>query len=190
MAKIEYNKITPKKVVVMNNDPYLVLSSNISKKDRQKASNNTKLKNLRTGNVIEKTFHQSDRLEEAEIDKKEIKYLYKHRSEYWFCQPDNPRERFKLTEDVVGDLSSYITENSIVEALVFNDKIISTIIPIKVILTVKEAPEAVKGNTTSGATKEITLETGLKIQSPQFIKTGDKVVVNTETGTYSERKTP
>jgi len=187
MAKVEYNQITPKKTVTMDGDPYLVLSSNISKKDRQKASNNVRMKNLRTGNVIERTFHQSDVLEEADIDKREVKYLYENRGEYWFCEPDNPRERFSLSEEVVGPLKNFVTENSLVEAMVFNDKIISIIIPVKVELTVKEAPEAVKGNTSSGATKEITLETGYTLQAPQFINAGDVVSVNTETGEYSAR---
>jgi elongation factor P len=171
----------------MDGDPYLVLSNSISKKDRQKASNNVRMKNLRTGNVIEKTFHQSDVLEEADLSKRTVKYLYENRGEYWFCEPNNPRERFNLDHDVVGDLKDYVTENSEVEALVFNDEIMSITIPIKVELKVKEAPDAVKGNTSSGATKEAVLETGFALQVPQFINEGDVVAVNTDTGEYSAR---
>lgn len=187
MAKVEYNEILPKKTVIMDGDPYVVLSSNISKKDRQKASNAVKLKNLKTGGVVDRTFHQSDVLEEAEIEKRPVKFLYENRDEYWFCPPDDPRDRFKLEAAVVGDLKLYVTENSIVEAVVFNDEIMSVNTPIKVELKVTEASEAVKGNTTSGATKEVTLETGLLLNVPQFINQGDVVSVNTETGAYSER---
>ena len=187
MAKVEYNQILPKRTVTMDGDPYLVISSNIAKKDRQKASNNVRMKNLRTGNVTEKTFHQSDILQEADISKKTVKYIYENRGEFWFCEPNNPKERFNLDHDVVGDLSDFVTENSEVEAIVFDDTIMSVIIPIKVELKVKEAPEAVKGNTSSGATKEVLLETGLKIQVPQFINTGDTVAINTDTVSYSER---
>jgi len=187
VAKVEYNQILPKRTVTMDGDPYLVLSSSISKKDRQKASNNVRLKNLRTGNVFEKTFHQSDVLEEADISKKPVKYLYENRGEYWFCEPHNPKERFNLSEEVVGDLRDFVTENSEVEAIVFADEIMSVAIPIKVKLKVKEAPDAVKGNTSSGATKEVMLETGLKIQAPQFINTGDTIAVNTDTSQYTER---
>jgi len=187
VAKVEYNEILPKRTVIMDGDPYVVLSSAISKKDRQKASNNVKMKNLKTGGVVDRTFHQSDVLEEAEIEKHEVKYLYENRGEYWFCEPDNPRERFNLSEDVVGDLSKFVTENSIVEAVVFDDEIMSINTPIKVELKVTEASEAVKGNTSSGATKEVTVETGLQLQVPQFINQGDVIAINTDLVQYSER---
>ena len=122
MAKVEYNQILPKRTVTMDGYPYLVLSSNIAKKDRQKASNNVRMKNLRTGNVIEKTFHQSDILQEADITKKMVKYLYENRGEYWFCEPNNPKERFNLEANVVGSLKDFVTENSEVEAIVLDRK--------------------------------------------------------------------
>src|SRR6056297_1289771 len=187
MAKVPYNEITVKKTVTMDGDPYLVLSNSIAKKDRQKASNNVRMKNLRTGNVIERTFHQSDVLQEAFLEKKAIKYLYSNRGESWFCEINNPKERFSLSHDVVGDMPKYIPENSEVEALLFEDEIMSINTPIKVELKVQESPDAVKGNTSSSATKEATLTTGLVIQVPQFINAGDVVAVNTETGQYTER---
>ena len=187
MAKVEYIQVLPKKTVTMDGDPYLVLSSNTSKKDRQKASNNVRMKNLRTGNVIERTFHQSDVLAEADITKQPVKYLYENKGEYWFCQPDNPKERFSLNLEQVGDLQLFVPENSVVDAIIFDDEIMSVTTPIKVELRVTEAPEAVKGNTSSGATKEVTLETGLLIQVPQFINEGDRISVNTDTRSYSER---
>lgn len=187
MAKVPYNEITVKKTVTMDGDPYLVLSNSIAKKDRQKASNNARMKNLRTGNVIERTFHQSDVLEDAYLEKKAIKYLYTNRGESWFCELDNPRERFSLPEDVVGNMPKFVVENSAVDALLFEDKIMSINVPIKVELKVKESPDAVKGNTSSSATKEATLVTGTVIQVPQFINAGDTVAVNTETGQYTER---
>jgi elongation factor P len=187
MAKVEYNNITVKKTVTMDGDPYLVLSSSIAKKDRQKASNNVRMKNLRNGNVIERTFHQSDVLEEAFLEKKAIKYLYTNRGESWFCEINNPKERFNLSEAVVGGLAKYATDNSEVDALLFDEKIMSINIPIKVELKVKEAPDAVKGNTSSGATKEAILSTGLTVQVPQFINVGDIVAVNTDSEQYTER---
>lgn len=187
MAKVEYNQITVKKTVTMDGDPYLVLSNSISKKDRQKASNNVRMKNLRTGNVIERTFHQSDVLEDAYLEKRDVKYLYTNKGESWFCEIDNPRERFSLSAEVVGDMPQYVTENSDVQALLFDDQIMSINTPIKVELKVKEAPDAVKGNTSSGATKEATVVTGHVLQVPQFINTGDIIAINTETGQYSER---
>ncbi len=187
MAKVPYNEITVKKTVTMDGDPYLVLSNSIAKKDRQKASNNVRMKNLRTGNVIERTFHQSDVLEDAYLEKRMIKYLYTNRGESWFCEINNPKERFALDAAVVGDMAKYTVENSDVEALLFEDTIMSINIPIKVELKVKETTDAVKGNTSGGATKEAILVTGLMIQVPQFINVGDLVAVNTESGWYTER---
>ena len=171
----------------MDGDPYIVLSSAISKKDRQKASNNVKMKNLRSGNVIDKTFHQADVLEGAELEKREIKYLYTNKGEYFFCLPDNPRDRFSFDESVTGSEIQFLKENSTVEALVFDDQIMNITVPIKVELQVTEAMPAVKGNTSSGATKEVTLETGARIFVPMFINEGDTVSINTETSSYSER---
>ena len=187
MAKVLYNEITVKKTVTMDGDPYLVLSNNISKKDRQKASNNVRMKNLRNGNVIERTFHQSDVLTDADLEKKMVKYLYTNKGESIFCLTDNPRERFALSDAVIGDMAKFVPENSEVQALLFEDEIMSIITPIKVELKVTEAPEAVKGNTSSGATKEVQVQTGFLVQVPQFINTGDIIAINTENGQYAER---
>ena len=187
MANLEYNEITPKKTVILDGDPYVVLTSAIAKKDRQKASNQTKLKNLRTGNVVDRTFHQSDRLSEADMEKRDITYLYDNKGMFWFCEVGNPKERFSLAEDVVGEGHEFLKENSTVEALVFDDEIIDITVPIKVELKVTEAEPAVKGNTSSGATKEVVLESGAKVQVPQFINEGDIIKVNTETKSYAER---
>jgi elongation factor P len=187
MAKLQYSEITPKRTVVMDGDPYLVLTSAFSKKDRQKASNYVKMKNLRTGGVVDKTFHAADVLEEAFMEKREVKFLYENRGEYFFCTPSDPKNRFSFGVDIVGDGAVYLKQNSVVEALVFDDTIMSILVPVKVELKVKEAAPAVKGNTSSGATKEVTLETGATVQVPMFINEGDIVSVNTESGLYAER---
>ncbi len=187
MAKLQYNEILPKRTAIMDDDPYVVLTSAIAKKDRQKASNNVKMKNLRTGGVVDRTFHQADVLDEAFMEKKDVKFLYENRGEFFFCNPDKPGDRFSFTEDIVGDGAKFMKQNSIVEALVFDEKIMSISVPVKVELKVKEAAPAVKGNTSSGATKEVTVETGAIVFVPMFINEGDVIAVNTETGLYTER---
>jgi len=187
MAKVNYNEILPKRTVIMDDDPYIVLTSNISKKDRQKASNAVKMKNLRTGGVVDRTFHQADVLEEADIEKTKVKFLYENRGELWFCSPSDPSNRSNLDSDVVGDLADYVTSNTVVDAVLFDEEIMSIITPLKVELKVTEASDAVKGNTSSSATKEVTLETGFLVQVPQFINKGDVIAINTESGLYSER---
>ena len=187
MAKVEYNEILPKRTVIMDGDPYVVLSSSISKKDRQKASNAVKMKNLRTGGVVDRTFHQADVLEEAELEKRPITFIYENKGEYWFHKPGDPSKRFSLSSDLIGSPGKFMKSKNDVEALVYNEEVIGVNVPIKVELVVKEAMPAVKGNTSSGATKEVTLETGAVVMVPMFINQGDVVSINTETGSYAER---
>ena len=184
---LNYNDIKPKRFIVLRDEPYEVLSSQTKKKNRQKPANQTKLKNLLTGSVIEKAFHQSDKVEEADIETKRVIYLYNNKGSWWFCEKDNHKERFELGGGVLGDASIYLKENATVDALTFKGEIIGIKIPVKVDLEVKDAPPAVRGNTASGATKQVTLETGVTISAPLFVEEGDIVRVNTETGLYSER---
>lgn len=184
---LAYNDITPKKYIEIDGEPYEVITSQVSRKQANKPVNKTKIKSLISGRVIEKVFHVSDKAEEADIETQTIKYLYNNRGEYWFCEKDNPSKRFHLSEDVVGKMGNFVKENSLVDALMFNENIIGIKIPIKVDLKVAEAPPAVKGNTATGATKQVTLETGLVVNTPLFINEGDIVSVNTDTGEYTGR---
>ena len=157
------------------------------RKQQRKPVNQTKLKNLKTGKVTERSFAGSEKVEEANIDSREIKYLYNNRGEYWFSNPDNPKERFSLDQEKIPERFKFIKENDIITSLSFNNEIIEFKIPIKVSLKVKEAPPAVKGNTSSGANKIVTLETAATVTTPIFIKEGDIIEVNTETGEYTGR---
>jgi len=185
---LSYTEIKPGKVIVLDDEPYeIVWTSGVVKKQRQKPHNTAKLKNLKSGSTIEKTFTQADKIEEAELEKRPIKYLYNKRDEYWFSDPDNPKERFMLPGDLLERKILYIRPNDTVDALLFDDEILTIELPIKVTLEVKEAPPNIKGNTAQGGTKQCTMETGLKVTTPLFIEAGDKIVVNTETGEYIER---
>jgi elongation factor P len=187
MAKLQYNEILPKRTVIMDDDPFVILTSAIAKKDRQKASNYVKMKNLRTGGVVDRTFHQADVLDEAFMEKRDVKFLYENRGEFFFCDPEKPSDRFSFTQEIIGDSAQYMKQNSIVEALVFDEEIMSITVPVKVELKVTEAAPAVKGNTSSGATKEVTVETGAIVFVPMFINEGDVIAINTESGLYTER---
>lgn len=187
MATLSYNEILPKKVILWGNEPCLVLSSHVFRKQQRKPVNITKLKGLISGRTIEQTFHQNETAEEAELDKRTVTFVYARDEEYWFHSEDNPSDRFALPDDLVGEQGKFLKEKADVEALVYNEKIIGIKVPIKMDLVVKQADPAVKGNTSSGATKEVVLETGAHINVPMFINEGDVVRVNTETGEYSER---
>ena len=192
---LNYSEILSKKLIVLEGEPYEVLDAHIFRMQQRKPVNQTKLRNLITGKVAEYTFHVSDKVDEAELEKKEVKYLYNNRGEWWFAEPNNPSKRFKLDSALIGDGGKFLKANSIVHTVIFNDpsnssgqgKIIGIRLPVKVELKVTEAPPAVKGDTSKGASKQITLETGATLSAPIFVNEGDVIRVNTETGEYVER---
>ena len=187
MAVLSYNEITLKKVILWDNEPFLVLSSHVFRKQKRKPVNVTKLKSLIGGRVVEQTFHSNETADEAEIESKEIEYIYEAKGEYWFNTPGKPSERFALAHDVVGDEIRFLKPKSIVDAVMFDERIISIKVPVKVELVIKETAPAVKGNTSGNALKEAIVETGAKIMVPMFINEGDVIRVNTELGEYTER---
>jgi len=192
---ISYNEIKEKKIIVFNNEPHLVLSSHVFRKQQRKAVNQTTLRNLITGSVVENTFGQSDSVEEAYLESKEIDYIFSKKNEHWFHEHGNPKQRFPLSEELLGDKIKMIKEGSSITARVFNpndeknwfEHIVDIELPIKLDLKVVEAPPNVKGNTADGGTKRVTLETGLEINTPLFIEAGDVVRINTQTKEYVER---
>ena len=190
---LEYSEVVERKYIIFNGDPYEVLTSHVFRKQQRKPVNATKLRNMMTGKITEQSFHQSEKVEEADITTKEAKFLYTNKGEFWFADPKDPAKRFKIDETLIGPQAKFLKPNSIAEVLVFtkNDDeegvMIGTKLPIKVELKVKEAAPAVKGDTATGGTKQITLETGAIINAPLFVNENDTVVVNTETGEYVER---
>ncbi len=187
MAVLAYNEITPKKVIIFNDEPCVVISYHVFRKQQRKPVNITKLKGLKSGRAYEQTFHVSETAEEAELETRSITFIYRKPNEYWFHTTGKPNERFMLSEDLIGESGKFLKERSEVNAMVYEDEIIGVKIPVKVELKVKEAMEAVKGNTSSGALKEVTLETGATLMVPMFIGEGDVISINTETASYAER---
>lgn len=184
---LEYNEILPKEIILLDGEPYEVLDARIFRKQMRKPVNQTKLRHLITGRVTEQAFHQSEKVQEADLSTKNVKYLYANKGENWFCAEHNPADRFKLSEDTIGPGGKFLKPNMTLQALVFDEKIIGIKVPIKMDLLVKDAPPAVKGNTAQGGSKQITLETGAAINAPLFVNEGDIVRINTETGLYVER---
>jgi elongation factor P len=187
MAVLSYNEITLKKVIIHENEPYLVVASHVFRKQQRKPVNITKLKGLKSGRALEVTFHQNETVEEADLETRSVTFIYRKPGEYWFHTTGKAGERFTLSEDLVGDQGRFMKERMEIDAIVFDEEVIGLKFPIKMELVVKEAMEAVKGNTSSGALKEVTLETGATIMVPMFINAGDIISINTETGDYSER---
>lgn len=184
---LEYNEITLRKFIIFENEPFEVLDSHVFRKQQRKPVNATKLKSLLSGRIVEHSFHASDKVEEAEIDTQTVKFLYANKGEYWFCDPKDPSKRFTIPENLLGNSSKFIKQNSEVETKLFEEKIIGVKLPIKVELKVKESAPGVKGDSAKGGMKQATLETGAIINVPLFINEGDILRINTETGEYVER---
>lgn len=187
MAALAYNEVKERTYIVVEGAPFEVLSSHVFRMQQRKPVNQTKLRNLQTGKVTERSFHQSETVEEADIEFRNITFLYTNRGEYWFCEKGNPKNRFKLDAALIGEQGKFLRNNMLVEAMVFEERTIGIHLPIKMELKVIEAPPAVKGNTVQGGTKVITLEGGATVNAPMFINEGDIVRVNTESGEYVER---
>ena len=184
---LEYNEIKPKEIIVFDGEPYEVLDSHVFRKQQRKPVNQTKLRNLMTGKVTEYSFHQSEKAEEAEIDSLAAVYLFEKRGERWFAAKGNPGNRFALSEDILGAGAKFLKEHMEVTVLSFRGRTASVKLPIKVVLTVTEAPPGTRGNTAQGGSKQVTLETGAVISVPLFINEGDRVEINTESGEYVGR---
>ena len=172
---------------ILQGEPYEVLESSFVFKGRGSSIVQTKIKNLITGNLISKTFHPSDIFEEAELSKIEAKFLYQHRDKFFFCEAKNPTKRFDLTSEQIGEQGKFLKPDQIVEGIIFENKIINVSLPIKINLKVIEAPPGVKGGRAEPGTKNVTLETGAKINVPLFIEEGDIIEINTQTGEYVRR---
>jgi len=184
---LSYTDLKKGTLFVMDGNPCEVLEANFSRMQQRKAVVQGKIKNLASGKVTDITFQASDYFEEADVTKRPLMFLYAHRDEYFFSEPDKKQNRFSLTDAVVGDHARWLKPNTQLTAVFFGDKLLTFTLPVKMDFVVTEAPPGIQGDRAQGGTKAVTLETGAVIQVPLFINTGDVVRVNTETGEYTER---
>jgi elongation factor P len=146
----------------------------------------TKLKNLLTGRVLDQTFRSGEKVKKPDLMEREMQYLYKEGDSY--CLMDNETyEQIMLTGEQMGDAVLYLTENMNLQVLLFNQQPVAVDLPNFVELSVAQTEPGVRGDTASGGTKPATLESGAVIQVPLFINEGDRLKVDTRTGTYIER---
>ena len=146
----------------------------------------TKLKNVETGSVLEKTFRAGEKVAKAMLNRKEMQYLYKAGEEFVMMDMES-YEQLQLTKDQVGDGVKYMKEDMIVQVLMHDTKIIGVDIPAHVELKVIDTPPAEKGNTAQGGTKPATLETGAVVQVPFFVANDDIIRVDTRSNEYLDR---
>lgn len=183
---ISINSVKVGDYILFQNDPYEVIFSQHSKTGRAGAVLRTKLKNLITSAIINHTFQGSDEIVLAQLETRKAQYLYKNGDFFVFMDNEN-YEQFDLLDKNIGQKGHFLVEGCEIEVVYYENKAINIKLPIKMDFKVIEAPPAIKGNTASGGTKQVKIETGTKINTPLFIEEGDVVRVNTEKGQYCER---
>lgn len=183
---IDVNELRKGATFTMDGEIYKVLEYQHHKPGRGKAIIRTKIRNLRTGASFDKNFTSSDRVQDIRIDRVEVQYLYNDGDFYYFMNTET-YEQPALPTATLGEAVNYLTENMVLTLSFYEGEPIDVILPTAVDLQVADAPIAIAGDTATGATKHITLETGLKVSVPLFVNEGDTIRIDTRTGEYVTR---
>ena len=172
--------------VEIDGNVYQILEFQHVKPGKGPAFLRAKLKNLRTGATIEKTFNTNIKLEKAMIEKQNVQFLYKDGDNYVFMNMET-YEQIELSSDQIGDNAKYLKDGLDVELSFYKGELLGVILPEKIEMEVTHTEPAVKGNTTNNATKDAETETGLMVRVPLFIEQGEHIIVNTRDGKYDSR---
>jgi elongation factor P len=172
--------------ILFKNEPYLVSEREFVNPGKGSAFVRLKLKSVRTGLVVRETIKSQEQVEDIIVEDKAAQYLYKDGEGYHFMDSET-YDQFTVSGDVLEDKSAYLKEGDVFQVVTFENEPIDVKLPTKMVFEVTRAEKAVRGDTVSGTTKTVTLETGLEVRVPIFIKEGEKILVNTDTGEYVER---
>lgn len=183
---IDVNELRNGVTFELDGNLYKVIEYSHHKPGRGKATIRTKVRDMRSGSVIEKTFNSSDKVQDVRLDYRTAQFLYYDGNLYHFMDMDT-FEQPALSSDNVGDTVNYLIENLEVKLTFYNQEPIDIDLPTTVDLKIQEAEMAVKGDTATGANKIVTVETGLKVQVPLFVESGNTIRVDTRTGEYVTR---
>ena len=172
--------------VLFKNEPYLVADREFVNPGKGSAFVRLKLKHVKSGLVLRETIKSQETIEDITVEDAETQFLYADDESYHFMDSET-YEQFTLPINGLEDRKSYLKEGETFQVVFWEEQPIDIKLPLKMVLTVTEAEEAIKGDTVSGTTKTVAVETGLTVRVPIFIKQGEKILVNTETGEYVER---
>lgn len=170
----------------IDGQPWIVVDFQHVKPGKGSAFVRARIKNVLTGNVLERTFNAGEKLPRAHIEKREAQYLYSMGDDYTFMDTET-YDQIVISKDDVGNGVIYLVENMSVSILSYDNRVIGVEIPNFVELVVTDTEPGFKGDTATGGTKQATLETGAVVKVPLFISVGDKIKVDTRTNTYIER---
>ncbi len=183
---INVNDIKNGMTILFEDNIYTVLEFSHVKPGKGAAFVQAKLKNLRTGSIVEKRFNSGVKLEKAMVEKKSMHFLYASGDVYNFMNMET-YEQIEITKDQIGDDAKFLKEDLIVDVTFFQGELLGVILPEKIKMKVVETEPAVKGNTTNNALKDAVLETGLKVRVPLFVEQGEMIIVSTKDGKYVSR---
>jgi len=186
MASLSITNLKKGVLFQLEGEPYRVVEYSQKVMGRGGSIVNVRIKSLIDGKVLEKTFKGNEQLETADVTNQGVQYLYNDGTNFFFMNGDT-FEQFEVPADLVGDGAGFMKEGDTVQLQFFDDKPINVELPKNVPLLVTYTENAVKGDTSSSITKDATLETGITIKVPAFIKQGDLISVDTSTGAYRER---
>jgi len=172
--------------ILVNGEPYQVQTANFVRMQQRKPVMQTKMKNLINGKVLEYSFKAGERVEEADLEKTKCEYLYTDPIGVYFMDTTT-YEQFAIDTTLLGDRVKLLKDGMQVDVLSFNGSPITVSLPPKIDLRVASCPPGIKGDSASNVTKQVTLETGLVVNAPLFIKEGDVLRINTDTLDYVER---
>jgi elongation factor P len=172
--------------IKLEDDIYYIVDFQHARTAQRRAFVRTKLKNIKTGAVLEKTFAAGESFEEPDFEEKSMQYLYSAEKEYYFMDTKT-YEQISLTEDQLGDYKWYLKENAEYKVMFFEGQPLSVDLPASVVLKIASTEPAIKGDSVTNITKSATLETGLVVKVPLFVNQGEYVKIDTRTNEYIER---
>jgi len=184
---LSINDLEPGTLIELDGIPYQVLEVAHQHIGRGGSSIQTKIKHLKTGQVLSRNFKPADQFPEADVEKKPLKFLYHHREDFVFVEPNKPQNRLTVKEKTIGDNEKWLKPNTEITGVFFNNELLTFILPIKMDFEVTEAPPGIQGDRSSAGTKSAKIETEAVVQVPLFINIGDIIRINTTTGEYAER---
>ncbi len=176
----------PGVVIQLDGDLYAVVDTHHHKRAQRQAFVRAKLRNLKTGAVLERNFASDDRVVQVVLDRKPMQYLYHHGGEYVMMDQET-YEQLSVPSELLGEAAGYLKDNTDVTVVFYDGRPIAVELPNTVELSVVETAPGVRGDTVSGGTKPAKLETGLTVQVPFFVSVGDRIRIDTRTGQYLER---
>src|SRR5215813_1273193 len=172
--------------ILVDGDPYIVVEAQFVKPGKGAAFTRTKMKNLLTGGVIERNIRSGEKLEPADVEEREMQYLYKEGEAFVFMDTSS-YEQMHIQREVVAEAADFLKDNTNVQVLLFNERPIGVTLPNFVDLRIVKSDPAVRGDTATNVTKPATLETGATVQVPLFVNEGEVIRIDTRSGQYVER---